>query len=71
MVGALAEVDVRTVGAILVAASLAAQDVDILVVVRAREAGRSDDDLPVPVPVARFRRPFAHKRQHNVRSMPC
>ncbi len=52
------------VGPVLVAAVPAAQDVDVLVVIRSREMRGTNHNLPVAVGVARFSRPFAHSWQY-------
>ena len=61
-VEALALEDVGSVSPILVPA-VPAQDVDVLVVVRARMVSRANHDLPVPAPVARLGCSIAHSRQ--------
>lgn len=43
----------------------AAQDVDVLVVVRAGKMRGANHDLPVAVPVACLGRPFAHSGQYT------
>ncbi len=47
------------------AAVCAAQDVDVLVVIRAGKMRGTDNDLPVAVPVACLGRPFAHSGQYT------
>ena len=44
--------DVGAVGSVLIAAVLASEHVDLLVVVGSRKASRSDNPLAVPVPIA-------------------
>jgi hypothetical protein len=62
-VGTFALEDVGPVGPELVTSDPAAQDV--LVVVRAGKIRGSDNNLPVPVPVARLGRPSGHSRQYT------
>jgi hypothetical protein len=64
-VWAPAEVDVRTIGPVLVTADPAPQDVDVLVVVRAWKMSRTNHDLPVSVLVTRFGRPLARSAQYT------
>jgi hypothetical protein len=64
-VWAPAEVDVGTVGSILVATDPAPQNVNVLVVVRARKMRRTNYDLPVSVPVAWFGRPLTHNGEYT------
>jgi hypothetical protein len=59
MTGALALEDIGAVCPVLMAALPAPQHVDVLVMIRASEVGRTDNDLPVSVPVALLGRPFA------------
>jgi hypothetical protein len=48
-----------------VAAVSAPQHVDVLVMVRASEVGRTDNDLPVSVPVALLDRALTHSAQYT------
>jgi hypothetical protein len=64
-VGAFALEDVRTVGPVLVATVPAAQDVYILIVVRAGQVSGADHDLSVAVPITWLGRPFAHNGQYT------
>ncbi len=64
-VRALALKDVRTVGPVFVATVPAAQDVDVLVVVRAGKMRGTNHDLPVPVPVTWLGSSFAHIEQYT------
>jgi hypothetical protein len=55
--------DVGAVGPLLVAADPAAQDVDVLIVVRAGKRRGANHNLSIPVPVACSARPFTHRGQ--------
>ena len=61
---ALALEDVGAVGPVLVAAVPAAQDIDVLVVVRARKVSGANHYLPVAVGVAWLGGPFAHSEEY-------
>jgi hypothetical protein len=65
MTGAPALKDVGAVCPVLVAADPAAQDVDELVVVCASKMCRPNHNLPVSIPIARFRRPLAHSGEYT------
>ena len=55
--------DIGPIGTVLVPAVPAAQDVDLLVVVRAGKRRGANHNLSVPVPVACFGRPFTYRGQ--------
>jgi hypothetical protein len=55
--------DVGAVGPVLVAADPAAQDVDVLILVRAGKARGANHNLSISVPVACSARPFTHRGQ--------
>src|SRR5215208_34013 len=60
---ALALEDVGAVGPVFMATVSAAQDVDVLVVVRAGKRRGANHNLSIPVPVACSARPFTHRGQ--------
>jgi hypothetical protein len=65
MTGALALKDVGAVCPVLMAALSAPQHVNVLIMVRAGEVGRTDNDLPVSVPVAWLGRALTHGAQYT------
>ena len=56
---------IGAVGPVLVAKFSAPQHVNVLVMVRDGEVGRTDNDLPVSVPVAWLGSPLTHSAQYS------